>query len=289
MTVDLAVRFDQLAAFAAQSGGPPLEFLTYRRRQLELALSLARVDLRGKRVLEVGGGVSGQAFLLTGVAQSVISTDLLDIRSIYGGDFTQAAAIRDLASGRLAFVCGRAESLPIADESADVVFSSYVLEHVTDRRAAAREMRRVLRRGGEAVVLVPNVMESIIRTVWFATYYWPRQLIKLLLLRSRAAALLGLTTRFPPDLRLRTHGTYDSYLDELGGSRMDVWDEMFRASDFEIIRRFSMRHEYYVAFFSSRLQVVVQRLLDGLLRATGASVPMVWVAPTYGFVARARG
>jgi len=37
-----------------------------------------------------------------------------------------------------------------------VVFANYVLEHVRDLPAAAREMRRVLKCGGEVVVTVPN-------------------------------------------------------------------------------------------------------------------------------------
>lgn len=41
------------------------------------------------------------------------------------------------------------------DESLDFVFCSHVLEHVDDDRRAMRELHRVLRRGGQAIVLVP--------------------------------------------------------------------------------------------------------------------------------------
>ena len=41
------------------------------------------------------------------------------------------------------------------DESFDVICCSHVLEHVPDDRRAMRELRRVLRRGGFAVFLVP--------------------------------------------------------------------------------------------------------------------------------------
>ena len=46
-----------------------------------------------------------------------------------------------------------AMSLP--DESLDVIICSHVLEHVEDERAALAELRRVLRPGGWAAVLVP--------------------------------------------------------------------------------------------------------------------------------------
>lgn len=51
-------------------------------------------------------------------------------------------------------VQGDVHALPIADGAADAVLALDVLEHVDDA-AAARELRRVLRPGGVAVVTVP--------------------------------------------------------------------------------------------------------------------------------------
>jgi SAM-dependent methyltransferase len=51
----------------------------------------------------------------------------------------------------LADVC----ALPFADSTVDAVVSANVLEHVPDDVAALREMRRVLRPGGRAVLVVP--------------------------------------------------------------------------------------------------------------------------------------
>jgi predicted SAM-dependent methyltransferase len=45
--------------------------------------------------------------------------------------------------------------LPFADESFDVILCSHVLEHVVEDRKGMRELYRVLRRGGWAIVLVP--------------------------------------------------------------------------------------------------------------------------------------
>jgi ubiquinone/menaquinone biosynthesis C-methylase UbiE len=53
-------------------------------------------------------------------------------------------------------VQGDAERLPFADESFDRVSSNGVLHHTPDMPAALREIRRVLRPGGEARILVYN-------------------------------------------------------------------------------------------------------------------------------------
>ena len=47
------------------------------------------------------------------------------------------------------------QSLPFRDGSYDVVYASHVLEHIQDDHAAIREIRRVLRPGGIAVLPVP--------------------------------------------------------------------------------------------------------------------------------------
>src|SRR5439155_2498564 len=46
------------------------------------------------------------------------------------------------------FACGRAESLPFADASFDVVWCTDVLEHLADRPTAIAQIARVLKPGG---------------------------------------------------------------------------------------------------------------------------------------------
>ena len=47
-----------------------------------------------------------------------------------------------------------------ADETFDVIYCSHVLEHIPDDRKAMREMRRVLKRSGWAIILVPTSGQS---------------------------------------------------------------------------------------------------------------------------------
>ncbi len=56
-------------------------------------------------------------------------------------------------AGNLAYVQANAEALPLASGSVDCVTIGFGLRNVTDKPAALREMGRVLRPGGRALVL----------------------------------------------------------------------------------------------------------------------------------------
>jgi SAM-dependent methyltransferase len=55
---------------------------------------------------------------------------------------------------------GDADSIPVGDDSFDVVVCTQVLEHVPQPSAALREFRRVLRSGGVLIATVPFVWEE---------------------------------------------------------------------------------------------------------------------------------
>ena len=65
----------------------------------------------------------------------------------------EAAAAAGMPDGKLELLVGRAEALPLQDESADVVVCTHVLCSVTDVAAALSEARRVLRPGGSFLFL----------------------------------------------------------------------------------------------------------------------------------------
>jgi ubiquinone/menaquinone biosynthesis C-methylase UbiE len=103
---------------------------------------------KGLRVLEIGCGLGtdGAQFALAGADYT-------------GIDLTEAAI--ELAKRRFelfqlpgTFRTADAENLDFADESFDLVYSHGVLHHTPDIAAAVREIHRVLRQGGRAVVML---------------------------------------------------------------------------------------------------------------------------------------
>jgi SAM-dependent methyltransferase len=75
------------------------------------------------------------------------------LRQLPGVRYVGGDLLREFATERLDVT-----ALPFDDESVDVVVCNHVLEHVPDDRKAMREIRRTLRPGGWALLLVPDVV-----------------------------------------------------------------------------------------------------------------------------------
>ena len=107
------------------------------------------VDLAGSSMLDVGGGPGyfRTAFQAAGATYFALDADVGEL-----------AGMGEIAAGT---VIGSGMQLPFADDSLDVVYSSNVLEHVTDPWLMADEMVRVTKPGG--VVFISY-------TVWFGPW-----------------------------------------------------------------------------------------------------------------------
>lgn len=137
------------------SDAPPGTRLFYERteehrytKEWHIPAAADFASARGLRVLEIGCGLGtdGAQFAKAG--------------AIYTGvDLTEAAV--ELARRRFelfnlpgTFRTADAENLDFADESFDLVYSHGVLHHTPDTRRAVREVHRVLRPNGRAVVML---------------------------------------------------------------------------------------------------------------------------------------
>lgn len=106
------------------------------------------------------------------------------------------------------FVEGSVTSLPFADNSFDLVYSMGVVHHVPDTAQAIKEFRRVLRPGGQAIVLVYHRHSF---NYYFTILGLKRLLTPLLLIPGASAAISKLTGEPAGHLKdyrqlLREHG-----------------------------------------------------------------------------------
>lgn len=114
---------------------------------------IARGALKsGQCVLDLGtgtGAVAEQAASLVGPQGQVVAVDL-------SPDMLAMAQQRFTAQGlhHVMLREGRAEDIPAADDTFDVVLASLSFMYLLDRSAAAREIARVLRPGGRLVAAV---------------------------------------------------------------------------------------------------------------------------------------
>ena len=118
-------------------------------REAHILGCLDEIDLDGRKVLEIGLGLGADAEQIirrggrwTGIDLTAESVDRvktrMDVRNLPYDEIRQGSVLE----------------LPFGDNSFDVVFSHGVLHHVPDILRAQREIARVLRPSGEAVVML---------------------------------------------------------------------------------------------------------------------------------------
>jgi len=117
----------------------------------EFTLSLTGLHT-GQRALDVAGGTGD---LTTGLAKQVGNSGLVilsDINAAMLGEGRDRMLDAGIV-GNVACVLANAEKLPFADAQFDCVTIGFGLRNVTDKPAALEQMRRVLKPGGQLLVL----------------------------------------------------------------------------------------------------------------------------------------
>jgi SAM-dependent methyltransferase len=183
------------------------------------------------RVLEIGGGTGFQASLIATTGASVESIDVakpppgvetyFPVR-IYGG-----------------------KTLPFPDDYFDVVFSSNVLEHISDLETMFYEIQRVMKSDGRSIHILPT---PAWRTWTSLSHYIhiARRLVGLVGGRYHSAGTAhagtgnpartrGLWSAVKRVLRDGPHGEYPSAISELWYFSRRRWLNLFRGSGFELV------------------------------------------------------
>jgi ubiquinone/menaquinone biosynthesis C-methylase UbiE len=103
---------------------------------------------RGLRVLEIGCGLGTDGAQFASSGANYTGVDLTE------ASVQLARKKFELSGLRGNFRVADAESLDFADDSFDLVYSHGVLHHTPDTRQSVREIHRVLKPGGRAVVML---------------------------------------------------------------------------------------------------------------------------------------
>lgn len=102
---------------------------------------------QGKTILDIG---AGDGIILSGSGLNPIEMDIAIERC------------RRLKQTQKRIICGSGFEIPLKDNSVDCVLLIAILEHASNPKLIIDEVYRVLRKSGEAAILVPNdIMMSI--------------------------------------------------------------------------------------------------------------------------------
>lgn len=166
----------------------------FRRRKHLAVTEIDLSALSGREVLEVGCGAGGHSALFSQHGARVTAMDITPERArstnhkfglMRNGTFGGGLAIR-----------ADAEVLPFTDNTFDLVYSNGVLHHTEDTAACVRECFRVLKPGGEAIIMLYSKHSAC---------YWcrlvPKGVLTGLLFRLPEAQWLGRITEGRPRYR----------------------------------------------------------------------------------------
>ena len=313
--------FEDLVRTSREKG---LDARAFAQRRSEFEILFHHVPIPPGRSLEVGCGGGLLTALLAREGKGAVGMDMAapDDTTHSRGMATPVRLREALGLANLHFLGCSAEALAFADESFDLVISSYVLEHVGDRPAAIREMKRVARGDALIVALVPAWMERVYAPFrYYPSMAWGigRGAARLaarrlgIVRRSTPAAGTprsgrpigvsadarrpeGIREKFRKFFRVyhptfpfpRPHGLYRSSSEELRAHRYGRWKGLFEREGLVIERAFATRlaPTCLLEMISDGADRAAQNRLAGIVKRRGEGRWARAFAYSYCFVLR---
>lgn len=195
-------------------------------RSYEIQFSLKFIPSGVESIVEIGGGVGWQAEALLKSGYQVRSFDVES--SNYAAEKNDLVKVYD------------GQSLPISDNSIDLIFSSNVLEHIPDTKGCLAEQHRVLQDGGYCLHILPS-------SSW---RFW-----------TSVTDLLKKWYLSPPQGELSS-----SIFQELFDFRAAAWVNRFKDDGFEVVQVVPGGIFYTGnAIFGERLGIKTRRIMANFL------------------------
>ncbi|MBV9174160.1 MAG: class I SAM-dependent methyltransferase [Chloroflexi bacterium] len=132
-----------VAATKAIRLGHP-SYVWRRGQDRRLALIRQYVELRAKRILDIGCGLGMYVSRFRQFSDDVYGVDIDPDKVAHASEWLPNLRVSP------------AEELPFDDDSFDVILLNEVIEHVDDDRQAILEAFRVLAPGGHVIIYAPN-------------------------------------------------------------------------------------------------------------------------------------
>ena len=253
-------------------------------REQEVAVAAAHLSPPPSRLLEIGAGTGAQALVLAKRGFEVHAIDVAG--SIYEDDKVFPVAIYD------------GTTIPFADASFDIVFSSHVLMHIAAADQFQQEILRVLKPGGQVVHILPTTSWRF----WTCLMHYPARyaehggrviknfigLISTKLADTRHPKPAAVSEPSPDARNTHQHGTRalgklllafkpPSRLGERGNALMELyffsehcWRQLFKRNGQELMACLPSRLFYtgHMAF-GAGIQLEVRSLLSHVLGSAG--------------------
>jgi len=124
------------------------------RFNLAASAIIKETDIKpGDNVLELGCGVG---LLGEAIKRKVNGSEV----NYFGIDLNFDPALKQSQERGLAVIQADAVKLPFSDEAVDRIVSNDVFEHVDDAKSLAKEVSRVLKKGGKAFIVIADPSEG---------------------------------------------------------------------------------------------------------------------------------
>lgn len=225
---ELAPDAEKRAAMSEESEGLTGHLEELRREEIAAVRPWFKP---GMHVLDLGGGSGYQARFIASLGCTVMSIDVAE-RPVPPHQFYPVMNYDG-------------HTIPAADNSFDIIFSSNVLEHIPSLEGIFQEMQRTLKPGGVLIHILPSASwrfwTSVAHFGYAAKFVAggtrPEAAPGATPPATGAKPTRGLSHRLKQILPLSPHGEYPNSVAELYYFSAARWTRVFRSNGFEIEAR----------------------------------------------------